>query len=47
VAFPFLSSVSLWLAAAGAALVMISLLIGKFSTAGWSAYPPYGLETLP
>jgi cytochrome o ubiquinol oxidase subunit I len=41
VAFPFMNSVSLWLTAAGAALVMISLVIGKFSTAGWSAYPPY------
>lgn len=41
VAFPFINSVSLWLTASGAALVMISLVIGKFSTAGWSAYPPY------
>lgn len=41
VAFPFLNSVSLWLTAAGAGLVLISLVIGKFSTAGWTAYPPY------
>ena len=41
VAFPFLNSVSLWLTASAAALVMISLVIGKFSTAGWTAYPPY------
>src|SRR5437763_8602879 len=41
VAFPFINSVSLWLTASGAALVMISLVIGKFSAAGWSAYPPY------
>ena len=40
-AFPFMNSVSLWLTASGAALVMISLVIGEFSTAGWSAYPPY------
>ncbi|MGB3743217.1 MAG: cbb3-type cytochrome c oxidase subunit I [Xanthobacteraceae bacterium] len=40
-AFPFMNSVSLWLTASGAALVIISLVIGKFSTAGWSAYPPY------
>ncbi|MBU6456778.1 MAG: cbb3-type cytochrome c oxidase subunit I [Bradyrhizobium sp.] len=40
-AFPFMNSVSLWLTAAGAALVMSSLVIGKFSTAGWNAYPPY------
>ena len=40
-AFPFMNSASLWLTASGAALVMISLVIGKFSTAGWGAYPPY------
>jgi cytochrome o ubiquinol oxidase subunit I len=45
VAFPFLNAVSLWLSAAGAGLVMVSLVIGKFSTAGWTGYPPYsGLE---
>jgi cytochrome o ubiquinol oxidase subunit 1 len=41
VAFPFMNSVSLWLTASGAALVMVSLVIGKFSSAGWNAYPPY------
>ena len=41
VAFPTLNSVSLGLTAAGAALMMISLDIGKFSTGGWSGYPPY------
>jgi cytochrome o ubiquinol oxidase subunit 1 len=41
VAFPVMNSVSLGLTAAGAALVMISLDIGKFSTGGWSGYPPY------
>ena len=41
VAFPFMNSVSLGLTAAGAGLVMCSLVLGKFSTAGWSAYPPY------
>jgi cytochrome o ubiquinol oxidase subunit 1 len=41
VSFPFMNSVSLWLTAAAAGLVMISLVIGKFSTAGWSGYPPY------
>jgi cytochrome o ubiquinol oxidase subunit 1 len=40
VAFPFLNSVSLWLTAAGALLVMISLGIGEFSKAGWSGYAP-------
>jgi len=41
VAFPFMNSISLWLTTAGAGLVLISLVIGKFSTAGWSGYPPY------
>jgi cytochrome o ubiquinol oxidase subunit 1 len=41
VSFPFLNSVSLWLTGAGAGLVLISLVIGRFSTAGWTAYPPY------
>jgi len=41
VSFPFMNSVSLWLTASGAALVLVSLVIGKFSTAGWSAIAPY------
>ena len=41
VAFPYMNAMSLWLSVAGAALVMVSLVIGKFSTAGWTAYPPY------
>jgi cytochrome o ubiquinol oxidase subunit 1 len=41
VSFPVLNSISLGLTAAGAALVMISLVIGKFSTGGWFGYPPY------
>src|SRR5262245_56445173 len=41
VSFPYLNSVSLWLTGSGAALVLVSLVIGKFSTAGWTAYPPY------
>ncbi|WP_120717378.1 cbb3-type cytochrome c oxidase subunit I [Tsuneonella amylolytica] len=40
-AFPVLNQVSLGLTAAGAGLVMISLLIGKFGTGGWTMYPPY------
>ena len=48
VAFPYMNSMSLWLTAAGAALVMVSLVIGKFSTAGWTGYPPYsGIEYSP
>ena len=41
VTFPRLNSISLGLTAAGAALVMISLALGKFSTGGWFGYPPY------
>ena len=48
VAFPFMNSVSLWLTTAGAGLILISLVIGKFSTAGWTGYPPYaGVEFSP
>ena len=41
VAFPFLNAVSLWLTAAAAMLVMVSLAVGEFSTAGWTGYPPF------
>jgi cytochrome o ubiquinol oxidase subunit 1 len=41
VSFPVLNSISLGLTAAGAALVMVSLVFGKFSTGGWFGYPPY------
>ena len=41
VSFPVMNSISLWLTAAGAGLMMVSLVIGKFSTGGWSGYPPY------
>ena len=41
VSFPVMNSVSLGLTAAGAAIMMISLVIGRFSTAGWTGYPPY------
>ena len=40
VAFPFLNSLSLWLTVSGAVLVMISLFVGEFSTAGWLNYVP-------
>lgn len=39
--FPVMNSISLGLTAAGAGLVMISLVLEKFSTGGWSGYPPY------
>ncbi|HEX7382589.1 MAG TPA: cbb3-type cytochrome c oxidase subunit I [Nevskiaceae bacterium] len=41
VSFPVMNSVSLWLTAAGAILVMTSLVFGQFSTGGWFEYPPY------
>lgn len=44
VAYPFLNALSFWLFAAGAALMMTSLGIGKFSQAGWLAYPPLSLK---
>lgn len=48
VAFPFLNSLSFWLFAAGAALTLVSLAVGKFSATGWLAYPPLsGIEYSP
>lgn len=41
VSFPLMNAISLALTAAGAALVMVSLVVGQFSTGGWSGYPPY------
>jgi len=41
VSFPVMNQISLGLTATGAALLMISLVVGKFSTGGWTAYPPY------
>jgi len=40
VAFPYLNSLSFWLTAAGAGLVMASLFVGEFSTGGWLNYVP-------
>ncbi|MGC1549839.1 MAG: cytochrome o ubiquinol oxidase subunit I [Rhodanobacter sp.] len=40
VAYPFLNSLSFWLAAAGAVLIMMSMFIGDFAATGWLAYPP-------
>ena len=43
-----MNSISLWFTAAGASLMLISLVVGKFSTAGWTGYPPYsGIEYSP
>ena len=41
VAFPFLNSMSLWMTVGGGCLMMVSLVVGKFSTGGWSGYPPF------
>ncbi len=41
VSFPVMNSISLALTAGGAGLMMVSLVIGRFSTGGWSGYPPY------
>lgn len=41
VKFPLLNAISLALTVAGGMLIMISLVIGKFSTAGWSGYAPF------
>ena len=41
VALPLLNAISLWLTAAGAGVMMASLIVGEFSTGGWSGYPPY------
>ncbi|MCB5364693.1 cytochrome o ubiquinol oxidase subunit I [Pusillimonas sp. CC-YST705] len=48
VAFPFLNNFSFWMTTSGAVLVMASLFVGEFSTAGWLAYPPLsGAEQSP
>lgn len=48
VAFPFLNNISFWLFTSGAALLMVSLMIGNFSGTGWVAYPPLsGIEYNP
>lgn len=41
VAYPYLNSLSWWLTCFGGVLVMLSLMIGQFSTAGWTGYPPF------
>jgi cytochrome o ubiquinol oxidase subunit 1 len=40
-AFPYLNSVGFWLTVGGSGLMMASLVVGEFSTGGWSGYPPY------
>ncbi len=40
VAFPFLNNLSFWLFASGGMFILVSLVIGFYAGAGWSAYPP-------
>jgi cytochrome o ubiquinol oxidase subunit I len=40
VAFPFLNSVTFWMTAISAGLIMLSLVVGAFAETGWLAYPP-------
>jgi len=40
VAYPFVNSLSFWLSAMGAVLVMFSMFVGDFAATGWVAYPP-------
>jgi cytochrome o ubiquinol oxidase subunit 1 len=40
-AFPWANSIALWLTIGAAGLMMTSLVVGEFSTGGWSGYPPY------
>lgn len=48
VAYPFLNALGFWLFAAGSTLTLVSLAIGRFSAAGWLAYPPLsGIEYSP
>jgi len=48
VTYPLMNAISFMFTLAGAILVMASLVLGKFSTGGWTAYPPYtGIEFSP
>ncbi|MWL89014.1 cytochrome o ubiquinol oxidase subunit I [Cupriavidus sp. SW-Y-13] len=40
VAYPFVNSLSFWMSAMGAVLVMMSMFVGDFAATGWVAYPP-------
>jgi cytochrome o ubiquinol oxidase subunit I len=41
VAFPVMNQISLGLTVAAGMMLMVSLVVGEFSTGGWTAYPPY------
>ena len=40
-AFPYLNALGLWMTAVGAGLVMLSLFVGDFSSAGWVGLTPF------
>lgn len=47
-AFPWANSIALWLTGGAAGLMMACLVVGRFSTGGWTGYPPYtGLAFSP
>ncbi|MCA0928214.1 cbb3-type cytochrome c oxidase subunit I [Ruegeria profundi] len=41
VAFPVMNQISLGLTVSAGMMLMVSLVVGHFSTGGWTAYPPY------
>ncbi|WP_082677383.1 cbb3-type cytochrome c oxidase subunit I [Ruegeria profundi] len=41
VAFPVMNQISLGLTVSAGMMLMVSLVVGQFSTGGWTAYPPY------
>ncbi len=41
VAFPVMNQIGLGLTVAAGMMLMVSLVVGEFSTGGWTAYPPY------
>ncbi len=48
VAYPFLNALSFWLTAGAGGLILISLVLGKFSAGGWTGYPPFtGIQRSP
>ncbi len=41
VAFPVMNQIGLGLTVSAGLMLMVSLVVGEFSTGGWTAYPPY------
>lgn len=40
VAYPYLNNFAFWMTFVGAMLINVSLVVGKFASTGWLAYPP-------